>query len=127
MARNFRKPTVSMRGVHIDMDAMRSANEEARALGNASMNARGDVLGPRGQIEVRREQIARDYYNRNGAAQSVSLKPAVPDVFESPEQAMKRLKTASTPPAPAVPTPETDAPAGLAPRKARKLIQGDED
>ena len=127
MARNFRKPTVSMRGVHIDMDAMRAANEGTRALGNANMNARGDVLGPKGQIEVRREQIAREYYNRNGSAQSVSLKPAVPDVFESPEQAMKRLTAAATPIAPKVPTAETDTPAGLASRKVRRLIQDDKE
>ena len=124
MARNFRKQTKSMRGVIIDMDAMRAANEDARALGNARMNARGDILGSNGKIEVRREQIARDYYNKNpGAAQQVSLKPAVPDVFETPEQAMNRLTAAVN----KAPEAETDAPAGLAPRKTRKLIQDSED
>lgn len=123
MARNFRKPTVSMRGVVIDMDAMRAANEEARAIGNAKMNARGDVLGPNGQIEVRREQIAREYYNRNpGAAQQVSLKPAVPDVFETPEQAVARLTGKANPP-----QAETDMPQGLAPKKGRRLVDSSND
>lgn len=123
MARNFRKPTVSMRGVMIDMDAMRAQNEEARAIGNAKMNARGDVLGQNGQIEVRREQIARDYYNRNPqAAKQVSLKPAVPDVFETPEQAVARLTGKAE-----APTAETDTPEGLAPRKGRRLLNNSND
>ena len=122
MARNFKKPTVSMRGRTIDMDAMRAQNEESRAIGNAKMNARGDVLGQNGQIEVRREQIARDYYNRNpGAAKQVSLKPAVPDVFETPDQAIARLTGKAEPKA------ETDMPAGLAPKKGRRLVDDSND
>jgi hypothetical protein len=125
MARNFRKPAVSMRGRVVDMDAMRSANEEMKALGNARMNARGDIMGRNGQIEVRREQIARDYYNRNpGAAQQVSLKPAVPDVFETPEQAMSRI-TGAAKPAPAY--PENDEPDGLMSKKGRRLIKDSDD
>lgn len=123
MARNFRKPTLSMRGVAIDMEAMRAANEDSRAVGNAKMNARGDILGQNGQIEVRREKIARDYYNSNpGAAQQVSLKPAMPDVFETPEQAMARLTGKAS-----APQAETDMPAGLAPKKGRRLVNNSDD
>jgi hypothetical protein len=123
MARNFRKPTVSMRGVVIDMDAMRAANEDSRAVGNAKMNARGDIVGVNGQIEVRREQIAREYHNRNPqAAKQVSLKPAIPDVFETPEQAIARL----TGLADTVET-ETDMPAGIVPKKGRKLVDDAQD
>lgn len=123
MARNFRKPNVSMRGVQIDMDAMRSANEESRAVGNASMNARGDIVGLGGQIEVRREQIARDYYNRNpGAAKQVSLKPAVPDTFETPQQAVARLTGQAD-----APVAETDMPEGLVAKKGRRLVDNSGD
>ena len=123
MARNFKKPTTSMRGRVIDMDAMRAQNEEARAVGNAKMNARGDIVGQNGQIEVRREQIARDYYNRNPqAATQVSLKPAVPDVFESPEQAVARLMGKAD-----APVQETDAPQGLLPKKGRRLVDSGND
>jgi hypothetical protein len=122
MARNFRTPTLSMRGVAIDMDAMRASNEEARAVGNASMNARGDIIGPNGKIEIRREQIARDYYKNNPmAAKQVSLKPAMPDVFLTPEEAMNRITGAVAPQA------ETDMPSGLAPKKGRRLVDGDAD
>jgi len=123
MARNFRKPTVSMRGKVIDMDAMRAANEESRAVGNGKMNARGDLLGLNGQIEVRREQIAREYFSSNPqAAKQVSLKPAVPDVFETPEQAMARMVGKID-----EPTNVPDAPQGLANRKGRKLLDSSSD
>ena len=122
MARNFRKPTMSMRGKVIDMDAMRAANEESRAVGNGKMNARGDILGQNGQIEVRREKLARDYYNSNpGAAQQVSLKPAVPDSFETPDQAVARITGAVTQ------SNNPDMPAGLAPKKGRKLVDASDD
>lgn len=120
MARNgFRNIPVSMRGIPVDMDAMRAANESSVAIGNAKMNARGDVMGMGGQIEVRREQIARDYLAKNPhAAQQVSLKPAIPDQFETPEQAMARLT--------GKPAAETDAPQGLA-KRPRKLVDKSDD
>lgn len=120
MARNgFRKMPTSMRGVTIDMDAMRAANESSVAVGNAKMNARGDIMGANGQIEVRREQIAREYLAKNPqAAKQVSLKPAIPDSFETPEQAMSRLTGQAA--------PETDAPTGLA-KRPRKLVDKSDD
>lgn len=121
MARNgFRKVAMSMRGVAIDMEALSAANEQARAIGNGRMNSRGDILGSQGQIEVRREQIARDYYakNPNGAKQ-VSLKPAIPDVFETPDEAMSRITKKVS---------ETDMPSGLAERpRGRKLVDKSDD
>jgi hypothetical protein len=92
MARNYRTPTVSMRGVVIDMEALMAANESSRAVGNAGMNARGDVVGQGGKIEITREQRAREYYNSNPqTSNQVSLKPAMPDVFETPEQAVMKI------------------------------------
>lgn len=123
MARNFRKPTTSMRGRVIDMDALRAQNEDIRAIGNGKMNARGDIVGLSGQIEVRREQIARDYHNRNPmAATPVSLKPAVPDKFETPDQAVSRItgKVNNL-------TSEVDTPPGLSPKKGRRLVDDNKD
>lgn len=123
MARSgFRKIPTSMRGVQVDMDALRTINEQSPAIGNGRMNARGDIVGNNGKIEITREQIAREYYRSNPqGAKAVSLKPAIPDTFETPNQAVARLTT------PAVTTSETDAPQGLAPRKGRKLVdKGDE-
>lgn len=122
MARNgFRSMAVSMRGVQIDMDALSAANESSRAIGNGRMNARGDIMGANGQIEVRREKIAQDYYASNPqAAKQVSLKPAMPDTFDTPEEAMARLLSSKV--------SETDVPEGLAQRpKGRKLIDNGND
>ena len=124
MARNgFRKMALSMRGVAIDMDALSAANESSRAIGNGKMNARGDIMGANGQIEVRREQIARDYYKSNPqASKQVSLKPALPDVFETPEQAMARMAEVSKS------NKETDMPEGLVQRpRGRKLVDKNDD
>lgn len=120
MARNgFRKIPTSMRGVAVDMDAMRAANESSVAVGNGKMNARGDIMGQNGQIEVRREQIAREYLAKNPqAAKQVGLKPAIPDSFETPEQAVARITGAAT--------AETDTPAGLA-KRPRKLVDKSDD
>jgi len=130
MSRNgYKRQHTSMRGEVVDMDAMRASNESQVAVGNARMNARGDVLNRHGEIEVRREQIAREYYDRGGpqASQSVSLKPAVPDVFETPEEVMARINAAKTPATPAAPTGETDEPEGLSSRRSRKLVDKGDD
>ena len=39
-----------MRGKSVDMDLLRKRNELTPAVGNARVNARGDELGPGGQI-----------------------------------------------------------------------------
>lgn len=123
MARNgFRKQTISMRGVVVDMDALRAAGEQSVAIGpGTKMNGRGDILGKNGQIEVRREQIARDYLKNNPqAGQQVSLKPAMPDEFETPDQAVARIIGAAQ--------PEADLPQGLAQRpRGRKLVDKSDD
>lgn len=125
-----KKSITSMRGKNIDMEAMRAAQEESVAIGNARMNARGDILGKGGKIEIRREQIIRDFYNRHpqGTA-NVSLKPALPDTFETPAQALARVTSLAdqqaTPPAPPAPAADMD-PVAVADKKTRKLVNKDD-
>ena len=45
-----RKIYRSMQGKQVDMDLLRKRNELTPAVGNARVNARGDVLGPGGKI-----------------------------------------------------------------------------
>ncbi len=52
----------SMQGKEIDLDKLRIKNENTLAVGNARMNARGDELGPGGQIVRTREQLLADFY-----------------------------------------------------------------
>lgn len=52
----------TMQGKEIDIDKLRQRNETTLAVGNAKVNARGDVLGPGGQIIKKAEEIASEYY-----------------------------------------------------------------
>lgn len=77
---------ISMRGEIIDMNRLRSVNAETVALGNANLNARGDIIGRDGTILKTEEQIVAEW-EANKAAMEASIKPVdiktdklVPDV-----------------------------------------------
>lgn len=53
MATNHR----TARGMQIDMDRLRLANEQTIAVGNMKVNARGDQLGAGGKVIKTRQQI----------------------------------------------------------------------
>jgi hypothetical protein len=52
----------------VDMDLLRQKNELTPAVGNVRVNARGDELGPGGQIVRSREDILTDFYASAEAA-----------------------------------------------------------
>jgi hypothetical protein len=52
----------SMRGKEVDIEKLMRQNELMPAIGNMKVNARGDQLGPGGDIVKRREDIVADYY-----------------------------------------------------------------
>jgi hypothetical protein len=66
MKQTGRKVHRSMQGKQVDMDLLRQRNELTPAVGNARVNARGDELGPGGQIIRKREEVLRDYYAEKG-------------------------------------------------------------
>lgn len=90
-----KKVHMSMRGVPVDMEALMAKNEGAIALGNAKMNARGDIIGEGGQVITRREDLARTHQMKKQNNANVSLKPAIPDKFETPAEALARLAKAA--------------------------------
>lgn len=59
----------SMRGKQVDMDLLRKRNELTPAVGNARVNARGDELGPGGQIIKKREEVVAEHYAQAGSVQ----------------------------------------------------------
>jgi hypothetical protein len=59
MARKLYK---TMQGKEIDMDSLMARNETMPAIGNIRVNARGDELGPTGEIIRKREDIVGEYY-----------------------------------------------------------------
>jgi hypothetical protein len=83
----------TMQGKTLDIGAIMAQNETTIALGNASMNARGDIIGPGGQVVKRKEQVAQEYHKRNpNAVKTVSLKELQPDVFLSPAEAVTEAR-----------------------------------
>lgn len=76
----------SMRGKQVDMDLLRKRNELTPAAGNARVNARGDELGPGGQIIKKREDVVAEHYAQAGSATESSGRTSVP-VADSPQQA----------------------------------------
>ena len=50
-----RKVYRTMLGKEIDMDSLMARNETMPAIGNVKVNARGDELGPNGEIIRKKE------------------------------------------------------------------------
>lgn len=55
------------KGKPVDMGALLMMNQHAVALGNANLNARGDLLGQGGEIMKTAEQITEEYYQQQTA------------------------------------------------------------
>lgn len=83
----------TMKGEFIDMGALASLNSHTVALGNAGMNARGDIVDRAGNVLKSREVVVQEYYNSNPRAvtQSVSLKDLGDEVL-TPQQVMAKLE-----------------------------------
>ena len=86
---------VSMRGQTVDMARLAAENANAIALGNASMNARGDIIEADGNVIKSREQITRDYHATNPkAVKQVALRNIQNEVFVSPAAAVAAQREA---------------------------------
>jgi hypothetical protein len=88
-----RKTYKTMQGKQIDLDLLIKRNELTPAVGNARVNARGDELGPGGRIIRKREEVVKDYYNKNSkpvVTEKVSASPAklVEDTVSVQEEEM---------------------------------------
>ena len=81
----------SMRGKSVDMDLLRKRNELTPAVGNARVNARGDELGPGGQIVKKREELVKEHY---ATANASARRPAPEESVEEEvvEQPVKRTQ-----------------------------------
>ena len=78
----------------LDMARLMAQNSHQVALGNASMNARGDIVGAGGKVIKPREEIARDYHRNNPkAVRQVSLRNLRNEVV-TPAEAMDAAKEA---------------------------------
>lgn len=88
----------TMKGAILDFAQALAQNENSIAIGNAKMNAKGDILGPGGKVVKSREQIAREYHTANPkAVRKISLKDLEPDSFLSPSEAVAQAREAAKP------------------------------
>ena len=105
----------TMKGVVIDMAALSTRNSTVVAIGNANMNARGDIVDRAGNVLKSRETVVQEYYNSNPKAvtQTVSLKDLGDEIL-TPAQMAKQAEEA-----------------GLLPQssraKKRKIVEDDAD
>lgn len=58
----------SRRGKKVDMNALLMKHEKDVALGNANMNARGDIIGRGGKVVTKREDLIREYHQNDPKA-----------------------------------------------------------
>jgi len=66
--------TRTARGKEINMASLIAANDTAVAVSNVSMNARGDILGPGGEINVPAQEIQKEYYEEKLTAPAETVK-----------------------------------------------------
>ena len=59
------KSVKTARGRVIDMNALVKQNETTRAVSNYNLNARGDIIDNRGNIEIPKEKIQKEFYKNN--------------------------------------------------------------
>lgn len=77
------------KGVSIDMDQLRLANEKTIAIGNAKTNARGDLLGQGGKVIKSRAEIMKEYHRMNTQfAEDDVINESAPIVDNAPSKQM---------------------------------------
>jgi hypothetical protein len=94
------------RGREFNMSAFAEKNGDTRAVGNVSMNARGDIVDAKGNVKIPTQTISRAVANiKNNESKQVSLKAdetiAVPsaavDMFEPTVVATRDITTTDGP------------------------------
>lgn len=117
--------TRSMRGVHVDFSRFINEQGDAVALGNASQNARGDLVDRRGNVVQTRADISAAYHNNvERSVRHVSIK-ALEDTFVTPAAgwaaAQEQARSAAAQPVPAVDPQTPTRPAA----KGRKITDSE--
>ena len=104
------KRVKTAKGRILDMSALAAKNETERAVSNLPLNARGDIIDNRGNVEVSREDISKEYYKDNVPGSdveeiSIQAEEKAPDATVQPVTPKKETPK-ETPKAPTpIPTP----------------------
>lgn len=84
----------TMQGKVVDFEKIMKENELMPAIGNMKVNARGDELGPGGQIIRKREEIVQEYYDTNpNAKPKMTKKSEEPSVKKEVPVKSKQKKS----------------------------------
>lgn len=83
-----RKTYRSAAGKMIDIEAMLLQHEDSIAVGNNPVNARGDEIGPGGEIIRTSNEVVQEYYanNPNAVEKSQPVASIAPDMIPVAEQ-----------------------------------------
>lgn len=95
------KSVKTARGRTIDMAAMVAQNETTRAVSNLNMNARGDIIDSRGNVEIPKEKVSKEYYKDNvpnADTKDISIKDPVEEdkkleVSNEPTEVSRKERT----------------------------------
>lgn len=91
--------TFSQKGQLIDFGKLIETQGATIAVGNANLNARGDIVGRGGAIVKTRDEVANDYYNNNPKAVSsfVSLNDIEDEVMTPAAAVAAAIEAAPAP------------------------------
>lgn len=84
-------------GKQIDIDSLRLANENTIAVGNMKVNARGDELGPGGEVIRSRNEVMNEYYAMNQATVNKAPVSAISETQAIQSAQQQQEQRAATP------------------------------
>lgn len=88
----------TMRGKTIDFAKLMAKHPNKVAVGNASMNTRGDMVDSHGMVVKPREELAREYHRHNPkAVRQQSIRDISQEVFLTPDEAWKQVSQTKKP------------------------------
>lgn len=79
-------------GRQLDIEKLRLQNEMAPAIGNMRVNARGDQLGPGGQVVKNREQMVDEHYKNTTSTSQKRKNVGGPDDIPTKGGKSKRVE-----------------------------------
>ena len=97
MKQTGRKTYKTLTGKLVDMDLLRQRNELTPAVGNVKVNARGDELGRGGKIVRSREEVLKDYYDKQKSIPDEVVLKDEPEFVERTPEPVVEAKPKPTP------------------------------
>lgn len=108
-------------GKYIDMTQLMLQNEREIAVGNARVNARGDILGEGGKVIHSRDDLSKAFYNKKRGSQLTNL-PSQPqeqhndifaaqadDIVDTSNAGFDEAEVAQVPAVPGLPDAQAEA------------------